>query len=387
MGAAVPIIGAVTGGIGAISQINAQRKQAKAQKGALKEQERVTKETARLRLEELNRQEQMAKFQRVIDQLQNTMVYNQQRQQIAEANLNDAMETQKASFQNAQTLLQTLGEAEDTRQSGKTASFEAGQRASEMVANSSQQSSTEAQQRQQGGLEFDKGLTDAERQRAVLQGLVAAALGTNLNASATGQAIQDAQDAALAKDVQKLVQGQGLAEDLDNEQMDYVSDIANLTARGGGLVAERADTAANNQQELSRRFAQANADDNYIQRERNFNALQGQHGAANLARGRGLFEEALNEKYQDAAFANQREMIEKTSQSDVRMLQTQRSGIASPGILSYLGAGLGAYNTYNSMRPMPTGVSRTPPSVSSLLQRSAPAQTTQVDVNLLRQFK
>jgi len=355
MAGALPIVTGVVSGVSAIGGISARRKQAKAEAASLMEQKAAREEQTRLRLQELDFQQTLREKNRLLEQIQATLAYDQQKQQLASNNLQDLQQLQTNLFENAQQYQQAATGSVKTKASGDQAIGQSAEQANQVMSQALG-ASTEGFQQQTGtNMQAGQALDEKAMQAAAMEGLFAA-MGVSPQNSQGSMGMLDASANEAAKTLQQLTSANNNTSGMDAIQTGYAADMAELIAKSGLVNANTLDATADNQMEYARAMAEGNRNNAKIQRDLNYTGMQGARTGVDLGRLAEIEGDRSTNEYAQKLYENQKELIKKTGASDARLLDIQKGSISKPGLFSMLGAGLQGYNTYQSMRPMPTAV-------------------------------
>jgi len=346
MGAAVPVVGAVLGVAGAVSQHSAAQQQADAQRSALNQQSAIEAQNTKLRLIELQRQKLYSDFQGQIDTAKREIAKFTDENALNQAALMDTINrnTQQFGVQQqaieAQTQNQQLvGQSQETRYGSQI-------QASGLIA-------TEAEQgRQQLTDLANQGVSvlnaEAERKRAEATTMAGFA-----NGDVAGLSLSDA-----ANLMNMAMSGQDTSASYlqrYNQIVDQVRQgglnaeaVANITRQMGANEADfLAGSAERGRQfiDLNQAYNEQEVQNNY---QMNQLGIEAARAAQNTAYTIDSAQQALNTSFYDIQRQSQESAIKGAGQAVQAQIATQKGAITNPSIFGVLGAGFNAYQAASS---------------------------------------
>jgi len=379
--AALPLVGAVVGVAGTVSQISnqnaqaqAQQQQIDAQRQALQLQGASAQANMQLQLNDLARKQMYAAYQSQINDVQQQMTRQQDEQNIA---------LQKLQVQNQQAAA-TFGAQAGQAQAGILASQQRQQAAAQQYQASSNANQEEAAQLSAGTQELNKLGNEGAGLRRQLgaeesqQGQVALAMAskqsgnldladtanTNPFTDLTSRNVLDARQNNMMQALQDYTQKYNNVSGDVLHQLAYSKDFTDLLKQYGmtnfqdtlGNIARGLDfsnaqgnaqiQAANSQASL----AQQSLDQASQQREETFGIQQAQS--------------ALNQSFYDVSLQAQGSAVQAQTAGQLAAQRAQEIGLSaqqpqSVGPLGYLSAGLGTYNAFSGALSSPTAIGQT----------------------------
>ncbi|MGH2413800.1 MAG: hypothetical protein ACRDEA_08965, partial [Microcystaceae cyanobacterium] len=401
MGAAIPVVGAVTGTIGTLAGISQQNKAASAQDAANAAQQEASLQNMQMRLQELERQKMFTQFSSQIDEaarrqerafqiqdnklqqkqyeIQNTLQnfnFDAQRQGLEQQKIAQNTQLDEAGLQNLASSQNDL--------------FGIDQQYGGAIVNANQQYAGAEAQGGQEAQQVAYGLQDSamSQEQAIRQ--MAAQRAGLIGQGETGMASRSDQ-AQLSGGAANLV-NQG---NTQNKRALSALDMINMNANMAGNYRDFATNSAalNRGQQVNQSQQQFLANDRQMQTQKLQTAMQYGQDVLGLSldqmlqnnqiregmQSLGLLDQAqtnrydlenmqskLNQQFYDTQATANRASVQIAGGSELAALQAQRSSIQRPGALSILGSlaqgGQSIYNTLNSGRSssyQPTGY--TPP--------------------------
>lgn len=351
MGAAVPVLGAVTGVMGAVQQSNAQKQQAAAQRNALDQQALAEQNNTQLRLMELERQKNYSDFQFQIDTARREIQKVNDASALQIAGLQDTQNQQSQQFANQQNTLQQRTANQELL--GAASQEEAG--AKSQALGILTQESEQGRQKQielanmGAALNADqvqKGLA-SQQAMAQLTGQGQAGVGVSDTANLANLALSS------NTSVQEFLQQYGNIVDQVTQGGTNAQAIANIVNQlGAGNAAFLRDSSGRADKFLqdTGQFNQQSID---ATGQMNRLGLQAAQGAQNTAYAIEEGTSALNRSYYDLQRQSQQGAISTAGNAIQTQIANQRSAIVQPGSLGVLSAALSAYPTvqagWNSM--------------------------------------
>ena len=376
MGAALPIVGAITGVAGAVSQISnqdaqasAQQQQIDAQRQALQLQGASTQANMQLQLNDLARKQMYSSYQNQINQIQQQATRQQDEQNIA---------LQKLSVQNQQAA-STFGAQAGQAQAGILASQQSEGAAKSLYQDDSAANNEYAAQLQGGINEFTKlgnegrGLGRQLKGDEEGQGQIAMAMASkqqgniNLQDNASTNPFTDATGANVlrSRQDQMLNAIQDYTQKFNNvsgdvlHQLAYSKDFTDLLKQYG--MTNFQDTLGN----IARGQDFANAQGNLT--------IQGANAQANLAQqsldqaqsqreqqfGIQTAQDNLNQTFYDVSNQAQGTAVQQQSAGQLAQQRAQVLGLDAQnpqgvGVLGLASAGLGLYNSVSGIFNQPS---------------------------------
>jgi hypothetical protein len=348
MGAALPVVGSVVGGLSAVSQMSAQQKQADAQRRAIAEQQVASETNTQLRLIELERQKDYAANQALLDRAGREANKIADQQLLATQRLEQQVAQQAALFENEQARIQQQMDAGELRSQAADRRASAQQEATGIRGEARSQATDIINALANEGGMYRQNLQQTRDERAGAMNQFASQGTGGISQSDLANL-----SASLLQDSEGVQGYVGRSNQIQNEalrQIVYSDEFASLVKKMGFDQAAFLEDTAQRSSGFADEAASYNR--NQIRNQTSINRL----GLDQMAMAQDTVyalenaQSALNQSFYEVQRQSQASAIQSAGLAEKAALAAQRSSIRSPSLLDLAGPAVGIAQAVNGYR-------------------------------------